>query len=471
MSEIRSGSVSDAEFSSIAGLPVRIGARLLALRHLDDAAAARERILAGQDMEALHDFRVALRRLRSDARAWASWLGDTLTPGDRRRLRDLARGTSAARDLEVQLARLRRAALPPAVLPGALRLAAALQNQRRAADHAALRAVHRFPEAEHRLRAHLLHYTADIDVRSPLAFVACAAVAAAHALALLSELRASLDAVLASADRERIHAARIAGKRLRYLLEPFRDDLTDGRSAIQRLKALQDAFGDLHDTDVLLGRLMELAPSFATDAPAMLELEALDAQLRLEREEQFAAARGQWLDGTGGGVFGDVESFADRLAAVAPPRQYEIERKFLLRGLPRRRKGRSAVRIDQGWLPGERLVERVRRIRGPAGSRWFRTLKAGHGLARLEIEEEIDEALFRSLWRLTRGRRVAKRRYSFRDGEHVWEVDRFLDRDLVLAEVELRAVDEFVALPAWLAGFVVREVTGQRRYENAHLAC
>ena len=51
----------------------------------------------------------------------------------------------------------------------------------------------------------------------------------------------------------------------------------------------------------------------------------------------------------------------------------------------------------------------------------------------------------------------------------MWEVDDFLDRDLVLAEVELPS-DAAPALPEWLAPAVVREVTGDPRYVDATLA-
>jgi CYTH domain-containing protein len=52
----------------------------------------------------------------------------------------------------------------------------------------------------------------------------------------------------------------------------------------------------------------------------------------------------------------------------------------------------------------------------------------------------------------------------------VWEVDQFLDRELVLAEVELASADALVTVPAWLAVQVVREVTGEAGYQNSVLA-
>lgn len=149
----------------------------------------------------------------------------------------------------------------------------------------------------------------------------------------------------------------------------------------------------------------------------------------------------------------------------------EIERKYLLRGLPARLDGRRATLVEQGYLPGVRLLERIRRVRGPDGqARYWRTVKDGTGVARLELEEETDAALFAALWPLTAGRRVSKERHAVPDGALVWEVDRFTDRELVLAEVELTDARVRPVPPAWLAPYVVREVTGEDAFVNAKLA-
>jgi CYTH domain-containing protein len=52
----------------------------------------------------------------------------------------------------------------------------------------------------------------------------------------------------------------------------------------------------------------------------------------------------------------------------------------------------------------------------------------------------------------------------------IWEIDRFVDRDLVLAEVELPAADTPITFPAWLEPHIVREVTGEAGYVNVNLA-
>ena len=149
----------------------------------------------------------------------------------------------------------------------------------------------------------------------------------------------------------------------------------------------------------------------------------------------------------------------------------EIERKYLLTGLPPRVLTAAVVHIDQGYLPGVRINERVRRSKRDGAVRFYRTIKSGAGIEKLEIEEETDERFFAAVWPLTLGHRIEKRRYEVPDWELVWEIDEFLDRSgLWLAEVELRAVDQVVVVPSWLAEFVAREVTEEVRYTNHALS-
>jgi CYTH domain-containing protein len=150
----------------------------------------------------------------------------------------------------------------------------------------------------------------------------------------------------------------------------------------------------------------------------------------------------------------------------------EIEHKFLLKRLPLATVDAPSIEIEQGYLPGEKLVERLRRIRFADGAeKWLRTVKAGKGLERMELEEEADADVSRAMWQLTQGRRVHKRRYSIRESEDlVWEVDEFLDRELVLAEIELPTSEAKVELPPWLRDVLDREVTDEPEYSNARLA-
>jgi CYTH domain-containing protein len=149
----------------------------------------------------------------------------------------------------------------------------------------------------------------------------------------------------------------------------------------------------------------------------------------------------------------------------------EIERKYLLRALPQGVSGAPSLEIDQGYLPGERINERVRRTRGADGVRYYRTIKSGVGIERLEIEEETNELFFTTVWPLTRGCRVRKRRYLVEDSGATWEIDEFLDRQgLWLAEIELERVDDVVVPPDWLREAIEREVTDEPQYTNHALA-
>jgi CYTH domain-containing protein len=148
----------------------------------------------------------------------------------------------------------------------------------------------------------------------------------------------------------------------------------------------------------------------------------------------------------------------------------EIERKYLLSEFPRLPRPVRVLRIEQGYVPGKKLRERVRRVREGPETRYYRTMKFGRGVSRPEIEEETTADVFRALWRVTLGKRVRKRRYVVSDGALTWEIDRFSDRDLVLAEVELDAIDQEVVIPAWLEPYLVREVTDEPEYGNYRLA-
>jgi adenylate cyclase len=149
----------------------------------------------------------------------------------------------------------------------------------------------------------------------------------------------------------------------------------------------------------------------------------------------------------------------------------EIERKYLLRALPTMPAVSDVLEIDQGYLPGAKLVERLRRQRSRRGEiRYFRTIKGGTGVERIEIEEETDQRVFDHLWQLTDGRRVRKRRYLVPQGRDLWEIDEFTDRVLVLAELELERASQQVTIPPWLSPVLVRDVTDEREYTNLALA-
>jgi dihydrofolate reductase/CYTH domain-containing protein len=164
--------------------------------------------------------------------------------------------------------------------------------------------------------------------------------------------------------------------------------------------------------------------------------------------------------------------YTTRAPALAEraPEGVEIERKYLLRALPAGMPAAPVAEVEQGWLPGERLAERLRRTVRDGQERWVRAVKGGTGVARLELEEETTRELFDHLWPLTEGRRVYKRPHYVPAGALTWEIDEFTDRDLVLAEVELPDERTPVPIPEWLAPVLVREVTADPSFLNLNLA-
>jgi CHAD domain-containing protein len=263
----------------------------IALAYLDDAVVAATRLRGKADPDALHDLRVAIRRLRVTVRSYSE-LRDNVSKKQRRRMRKLARATNRARDAEVQIAWFS---------DHASRLTA---EQRAAVSHvrARLRAHRRtelarirarldgsFDQLEHKLRRRLvaLRDEAPAGRRTPFP-----AVVAATVTRLAAELDSRLKTIARGVPNSprAMHAARIAAKRLRYTLEPVQDQVLGGAALITRLKQLQDRFGvltDAHELDEVL-REDQAAGAAVKD---MLEAEtaqsAADLQTHLKENAEF----------------------------------------------------------------------------------------------------------------------------------------------------------------------------------------
>jgi adenylate cyclase len=156
---------------------------------------------------------------------------------------------------------------------------------------------------------------------------------------------------------------------------------------------------------------------------------------------------------------------------MSPP--LEIERTYLLSGMPPIPPGAEIWMIAQGYLvPGAAEVEgRIRRIVRPDGrTSFFHTIKSGTGLVRTEEEREIAREAFDRLWPSTAGRRLSKTRHRVESGGFTWEIDQFHGIELVLAEVELPDADAEAPIPDWLAPHVVRDVTEEPQYRNYEIA-
>jgi CHAD domain-containing protein len=141
------------------------GARYVALALLADGDGAAARLAAGGDDEALHDFRVALRRLRSTLRAFRPWLKGSVERKMEKRLRRLAHATNDARDAQVQLQWIgeQRHALGRRQRVAVEYLSERLETRRSAWAREQARVLARYGRASHKLFERLQTYRGRID--------------------------------------------------------------------------------------------------------------------------------------------------------------------------------------------------------------------------------------------------------------------------------------------------------------------
>ena len=145
----------------------------------------------------------------------------------------------------------------------------------------------------------------------------------------------------------------------------------------------------------------------------------------------------------------------------------EIERKFLVLDDSYKLEAFGSSHIRQGYICSERGRTVRIRIRDARGYITIKGPSLDGGLSRYEFEQEIPLDDAEMLMTLCEPGRIDKTRWLVKSGDHTFEVDEFHgDNDgLVMAEVELRTVDDEPIIPH----FIGKEGTGDRRYYNSQL--
>ena len=265
-------------------LPDWIKVRGLALRQLNRFISLEPKVLKGDDPDAIHDLRVSSRRLQQ--------VLDLLYPAPpkevrrlRRKIRSSRRALSEVRNYDVNLARAQK------------RLASRRTSRRDAweaiSDYLVERRAESFERALRKLsKANLA--VAYVRLKEHLDWGAAAVARNGHVhppdrpIALPEELasepfawrvRAALEKVWRAyeaqiADSRRdpeapaLHGARIATKRLRYLVEVLHAfDVAGSVEVLGSLRKLQRHLGDWHDLEVFDQMLIEMVarPKFLRD--------------------------------------------------------------------------------------------------------------------------------------------------------------------------------------------------------------
>ncbi|MBN1681488.1 MAG: CHAD domain-containing protein [Anaerolineae bacterium] len=211
----------------------------------------------GEDIESVHDMRVATRRMRSAFRLFRPAFKARAIQPHRDGLRQIAERLGEVRDLDVFMDKAWNYTqldadtdLSPLIDDWGKRLGQARQSL---VKHLDSRKFSRFVR-----EFHLFLVTPDRGARVSGGRDGVSAYQLRHIAPRLiyehyEQVRA-YETVLDDPPITTLHALRIDFKRLRYTLEFFEDVLgPEARQVIKKVKTLQDHLGDLHDTDVAIG--------------------------------------------------------------------------------------------------------------------------------------------------------------------------------------------------------------------------
>ena len=231
--------------------------------HFARMLAREEGARHGRDIEALHNMRVATRRMRAAFDVFGPWYRPRAMRPVLKGLRATGRALGRVRDLDVFMAQAQAylGTLPAEERSGLEPLLEAWQARREQARTRMLayldgEAYARFVE---RFRAFLESADAGLGKAHPRRPARVRTAAPVLIYERLAHVLA-YEPLLEQASIEQLHALRIAFKRLRYTLEFFREVLGPQAAAVLKdLKAMQDHLGDLNDADVacnLLNRFL-----------------------------------------------------------------------------------------------------------------------------------------------------------------------------------------------------------------------
>ena len=151
----------------------------------------------------------------------------------------------------------------------------------------------------------------------------------------------------------------------------------------------------------------------------------------------------------------------------------EIEKKFLLSGLPEYFDRYEKLEMEQGYLITHGCTLRIRR----ANDSCYLTLKqkdpsqaVAGVIINEEFETEIPRASYEALKQLVKGGFISKTRTLIPYLGHTIEVDEFHEdlQGLIFAEIEYTDAEDALKLPipTWFS----KDVSNDRRFRNTYLS-
>lgn len=158
----------------------------------------------------------------------------------------------------------------------------------------------------------------------------------------------------------------------------------------------------------------------------------------------------------------------------------EIERKFLLKSLPKI-EPTDSIKIEQLYLKRGIIWERLRSWESTKNGKkkWIHTIKTSVGKGvNLEEEKLVTEDEFKEFKRecldsSTESRMIYKTRHIYPNpnSKLYWEVDEFHnDYKLIVAEIEIPQKDFKFDIPKYISDLILLEVTGLKQFSNRSLS-
>ncbi|MGA7731165.1 MAG: CHAD domain-containing protein [Chloroflexia bacterium] len=231
-----------------------LAGRKLIAHHFEAMLANEEGARLGEDPEAVHDMRVATRRMRAVMRVFGSHLKSKKANDVRSGLRAVAGALGAVRDLDVLIGNVDafRETLSPDRQAGLPSMLEEWRVRRWKARKALLRLLDskEYSRFKRGMDRFLEEDTGPPDQSQGARPYQVRHVIGSAIISRYEEVRA-FEALQDEPTMAQVHALRIVGKYFRYTLEFFRDVLPKDASAMIRdVIKLQDGLGELHDADV-----------------------------------------------------------------------------------------------------------------------------------------------------------------------------------------------------------------------------
>ena len=246
------------------------GAKTL-LKRLQDVVKEIDGVRKSEDIECIHDMRVATRRMRSALALFERCLPGKSSKKWNKEMRRVTRALGTARDADVQMDSLQEfldSLEESRYRAGIRRLLLRLRQRRDGAQDKIIKAMDRLELSgvldgmgrtlrQIRVLARMSH----VDEHSPYVYQQ-----AYLAIAMRLENMLAYEIYVNQPERlEELHAMRIAAKRLRYTMEVFaplyQDEL---KQQLKTARNVQTMLGDIHDCDVWV----EYLPQFLDEEKA-----------------------------------------------------------------------------------------------------------------------------------------------------------------------------------------------------------